>query len=85
MGAVLMSIDELNAAAQRVFIWTGNVIHLIDLTAPMLPDETPERRSAACGTRPYWPANWFPGEHEKAINFPVCGRCKNTMEAYAGD
>lgn len=64
----------------RVFIWTGQVAHLIDPRV-VLPGETKERQSSICGQRPFWPGHWFGLDDEyidMASALPLCGRCALT-------
>lgn len=64
----------------RVFIWTGQVAHLIDPRI-MYPNQAREQQTAICGQRPFWPGRWFGIDDEyadKALALPLCGRCALT-------
>lgn len=83
-----MTIDEIplemRPAERRVFIYTGNVTHLIDPNQPHLPDEEEGRERALCGTQPWWPGRWFElGVHEDRLDIrPICTQCLRVREAY---
>lgn len=81
-----MTVNEQETKTEKVFLWTSAVYHELDRTLPMLPGEQEVRRPALCGTKPYWPGEWFddktPEGAAKIAELPFCGRCKLTKEAY---
>ena len=64
------------------FLWRGNVMHLVDKDAPLLPNEVEERKRALCGYRPLWPGAWWGVTEdapyvdvEKGKTLPLCSKC----------
>ena len=76
-----MSEDDMFTLERyrRVFIYTGQVSHLIDKTAPPLPGEG-DQPSAICGVRPMWPAKWFDESSDLSIGRILCSDCQTRKE-----
>ncbi len=78
-----MSTDTLPPPAPEtllyVRLYTSPVIHVIDTTAPVLPDHDSERPRSLCGVKPYWPGVWIDAEGD------VCRTCDTVLEALVRD
>lgn len=65
------------ARLTKVFIWTGTRSHLLDPHI-IVPGDSDHRQTAICGTKPFWPGQWFGQNDEfspQASALPLCERC----------
>lgn len=81
-----MTINMTENNIQRVFLWTGTVAHLVDITQPLRPGERVSSAPSLCNIKPYWPGRWFGADGEefylkKAANLPLCKTCTSVKEA----
>jgi hypothetical protein len=66
----------LTDSTQQVHLWTSNVVHVVDLSRPRLPEEVETRRVALCGFKPLWPGEWVPYQETPADRFIPCQKCE---------
>jgi hypothetical protein len=66
----------LTDSTQQVHLWTSNVVHVIDLSRPRLPEEVETRRVALCGFKPLWPGEWVQYEPNSGGNLIACRKCE---------
>jgi hypothetical protein len=75
-------VDEIEY--DRVYLWTGQVAHLLNPKQPQLPNRPISRQASVCGTAPLWPGIWFGYTEEEAkiaAERPTCQICEKMVEA----
>lgn len=79
----MVPIMSLTETIKRVCLYTGNVSHLVDYSAPPMPGRDKGREASLCNLVPIWPGVWY--NSGSADELPLCKTCETVQGGMSGD